>query len=98
MKVQGKEIITMVFDMLNEQDYQQSALRIAKAIIHNAEYIVLGIGDIDWEIEKCLKMFHCDDFIKSIPSSSFCTRFYINKEYNINEEDYYTMKKLIYED
>lgn len=98
MKVQGKEIITMVFDMLNEQDYHYSALRVAKAIIHNADYIVLGIGDIDWEIEKCLKMFHCDDLIKSIPSSSFCTRFYIKKEYEIEENHYNAVKKLIYED
>ena len=98
MKVQGREIITMVFDRLIQQGYRLSALRVADAIIHDKNHIILCIGDIDWNIEQSFKMFNCDDLIKSIPSSTMCTAFHINKEYEIEESHYNAVKKLIYED
>lgn len=94
MKISGSEVLRVVFDMLEDCGHIKSALKVSRGLIHGYEYIVLGIGDDEWHIEECLDKFGNEGMLK--PSSNMCVRYYINKEYDIEEEKYSQIYEEIY--
>ena len=56
IKISNRQIALMAFDRLRKEDKTDSALKLARCMLHGTS-ISLGIGDIDWEIyssaEEC---------------------------------------------
>ena len=44
----------MAFDRLRKEDKTDSALKLARCMLHGTS-ISLGIGDIDWEIDRAIQ-------------------------------------------
>ena len=50
----NKEIALMAFDRLRKEDKKDSALKLARCLLRGTS-ISLGIGDIDWEIDRAIQ-------------------------------------------
>lgn len=51
--ISNREIALMAFDRLRKEDKTDSALKLARCMLHGTS-ISLGIGDIDWEIDRAI--------------------------------------------
>jgi hypothetical protein len=51
IKISNRQIALMAFDRLRKEDKTDSALKLARCMLHGTS-ISLGIGDIDWEIDR----------------------------------------------
>ena len=54
IKISNRQIALMAFDRLRKDDKTDSALKLARCILHGTS-ISLGIGDIDWEIDRAIQ-------------------------------------------
>ena len=52
--ISNREIALMAFDRLRKDDRKDSALKLARCMLHGTS-ISLGIGDIDWEIDRAIQ-------------------------------------------
>ena len=56
IKVPNREIAIRAFDHLRQERKTDSALRLAHHLLHY-DRISLGIGEVDWEIDKAIQKF-----------------------------------------
>ena len=54
IKISNRQIALMAFDRLRKEDKTDSALKLARCMLHGTS-ISLGIGDIDWEIDRAIQ-------------------------------------------
>ena len=50
----NRQIALMAFDRLRKEDRKDSALKLARCLLHGTS-ISLGIGDIDWDIDMAIR-------------------------------------------
>lgn len=78
----GIEIAKKALDLLINNGSLDSAKRLSNAM-DKGDYISLGLGDIDWEIETALEKIGGDGCVVT-NRIGYCAKFYFNKNYEIN--------------
>ena len=78
----GIEIAKKALDLLINKGSLDSAKRLSNAM-DKGDYISLGLGDIDWEIETALEKIGGYGCVVT-NRIGYGARFYFNKTYEIN--------------
>ena len=78
----GIEIAKKALDLLMSNGSLDSAKRLSNAM-DKGDYISLGLGDIDWEIQTALEKIGGYDCVVT-NRIGYCARFYFNKNYEID--------------
>ena len=78
----GIEIAKKALDLLMSNGSLDSAKRLSNAM-DKGDYISLGLGDIDWEIQTALEKSGGYDCVVT-NRIGYCARFYFNKNYEMN--------------
>ena len=89
--IENREIAIMAFDKLCRENKKDSALRLAGCMLKHS-YISLGIGDIDWEIDRAIQQ--CG----GVPRTGYryTAYFHFNRNTEMAKEIYDKIVKELY--
>lgn len=83
IKISNRQIALMAFDRLRKEDKTDSALKLARCMLHGTS-IFLGIGDIDWEIDRTIQQ--CGGEPKT--GYRHTAHFYFNRNTEVEKKRY----------
>ena len=91
IKISNRQIALMAFDRLRKEDKTDSALKLARCMLHGTS-ISLGIGDIDWEIDRAIQQ--CG----GVPRTGYryTAYFHFNRNTEMAKEIYDKIVKELY--
>ena len=89
--ISNREIALMAFDRLRKDDRKDSALKLARCMLHGTS-ISLGIGDIDWEIDMAIRQ--CGGEPRT--GYRYTARFHFNLKTEMEKEKYDRAVKELY--
>ena len=91
IKISNRQIALMAFDRLRKEDKTDSALKLARCMLHGTS-ISLGIGDIDWEIDRAIQQ--CG----GVPRTGYryTAYFHLNRNTEMAKEIYDKIVKELY--
>lgn len=91
IKISNRQIALMAFDRLRKEDKTDSALKLARCMLHGTS-ISLGIGDIDWEIDRAIQQ--CG----GVPRTGYryMAYFHFNRNTEMAKEIYDKIVKELY--
>lgn len=89
--ISNKEIALMAFYRLRKEDKTDSALKLARCMLHGTS-IFLGIGDIDWEIDRAIQQ--CGEEPKT--GCRHTAHFHFNRNTEVEKKRYDKIVKELY--
>ena len=91
IKISNRQIALMAFDRLRKEDKTDSALELARCMLHGTS-ISLGIGDIDWDIDRAIQQ--CGG--EPITGYRHTAHFHFNRTTEMEKEIYDKIVKELY--
>lgn len=81
----------MAFDYLRDRQKKDAALRLAGCMLHHSS-ILLGLGDVDWDIETAIRKCGGEPGI----GRRYTARFHFDYETEMEEEKYRAISRELY--
>lgn len=91
VKISNRQIALMAFDRLRKGNKKDPALKLARCLIQGTS-ISLGIGDIDWDIDRAIQQ--CGGEPRT--GYRYTAYFHFNRETEMEKERYDGIVKELY--